>query len=218
MRELITVPIRVSAKRKLLPRPCPCGKENGTVQIIIFKHNYISSRQAVTCRIKHYYPEFYEITKEEPQKRDEEITRTVTGKRKKKEKVSYKSRWCSFQTIHRIDFVDSTGRKIPLREYFDIYKDDSSKSKTFSPDKSFYKIVKEKGWGIKEDRRWKDRYWADYMKKYGYDALPEDLFSHEEAIPESERLKYSKHRRWGLLPDIIVAERAGAKGIQLLET
>jgi hypothetical protein len=38
--------------------------------------------------------------------------------------------------------------------------------------------------------------------------LPEDLFSHEEKIPESERLKYSKHRRWGLLPDIVAAKRA----------
>jgi hypothetical protein len=108
----------------------------------------------------------------------------------------------------RIDFVDSTGRKIPLSEYFDIYKDDSSKSKTFSPDESFYKIVKERGWSIKEDCRWRDRYWTDYMKKYGYDALPEDLFLHEEAIPESERLKYSKHRRWGLLADIVAAKRA----------
>jgi hypothetical protein len=158
----------------------------------------------VTCRIKHYYPEFYEITKEEQQKRRTERTRTITGKKK----VSYKSRWCSFQTTHRIDFVDVTGRKIPLREYFDICKDDSSKSKTFSPDESFYKIVKERGWGIKEDHRWKDRYWADYFRKHGYDALPEDLFLHEEAISESERLKYSRHRRWGLLPDIVAAKRA----------
>jgi hypothetical protein len=154
----------------------------------------------VTCRIKHYYSEFYEITKEGQQERGTEIT----GKKK----VSYKSRWCSFQTRHRIDFVDCKGRKFPLSEYFDIYKDDSSKSKTFSPDESFYKIVKERGWSIKEDPRWKDRYWADYFKKHGYDALHEDLFLHEEAIPESERLNYSKHRRWGLLPDIIAAKRA----------
>jgi len=158
----------------------------------------------VTCRIKHYYPEFYKITKEVQQERGTEITGTITSKKK----VSYKSRWCSFQTMHRIDFVDSKGRKFPLSEYFDIYKDDSSKSKTFSPDESFYKIVKERGWSIKEDSRWKDRYWTDYMKKYGYDALPEDLFLHEEAIPESERLKYSKHIRWGLLPDIVAAKRA----------
>lgn len=46
------------------------------------------------------------------------------------------------------------------------------------------------------------------MKKHGYEVLPEDLFLHEEAIPEFERLKYSKHRRWGLLPDIIVAQSA----------
>jgi len=128
----------------------------------------------------------------------------ITGKKK----VSYKSRWCSFQTRHRIDFVDSKGRKFPLSEYFDIYKDDSSKSKTFSPDESFYKIVKERGWSIKEDPPWKDRYWSDYFRKHGYDALPEDLFLHEEAIPESERLNYSKHRRWGLLPDIVAAKRA----------
>jgi hypothetical protein len=50
--------------------------------------------------------------------------------------------------------------------------------------------------------------WADYSKKYGHDALPEDLLSHEEKIPECERLKYSKHRRWDLLPDIIAAEKA----------
>ena len=56
--------------------------------------------------------------------------------------------------------------------------------------------------------KWRDRYWADYMKKHGYEVLPEDLFLHEEAIPEFERLKYSKHRRWGLLPDIIVAQSA----------
>jgi hypothetical protein len=195
----------VSARRKLLPRPCPCANEYGTVQLIIFNHNYLSSRHAVICRIKHYYPEFYKITKEVQQIRGTVITRTKTGKKKM---ISYKSRWCSFQTTHRINFVDSTGRKILLSEYFDIYKDDSSKSKTFAPDESFYKIVKERGWGIKEDQRWKDRYWADYIKKYGYDALPEDLFLHEEAIHESVRLKYSKHRRWGLLPDIIVAERA----------
>jgi hypothetical protein len=194
----------VPARRRLLPRPCPCGKENGTVRLIIFKHKYISSRHTVICRIKHYYLEFYKITKEVQQKRGTEITRIKTGKKK----VSYRSRWCSFQTTHRIDFVDSTGRKIPLSKYFDVYKDDSSKSKTFAPDESFYKIVKERGWGIREDHRWKDRYWADYMKKYNYDALPEDLFLHEEAIHESVRLKHSKHRRWGLLPDIIVAERA----------
>ncbi len=201
----------MAARRKVLPRPCPCGRENGTVQLIIFKHKYISSRHTVTCRIKHYYPEFYEITKEVHQKRgNKHITRTIPGKRKKKrEKVSYKSRWCSFQTLHRIDVDDDgTGRKIPLREYFDVFKDDSSKSKTFSPGESFYKLVKERGWGIKEDRRWKDRYWADYMKKYGYDALSEDLFLNEDAIPESERLKYSKHRRWGLLPDVLAQTRA----------
>jgi hypothetical protein len=195
----------VPARHKLLPRPCPCGNEYGTVQLIIFNHNYLSSRHAVTCRIKHYYPEFYKITKEVQQKRSTEITRTKTGER---EMISYKSRWCSFQTTHRINLVDSTGRKIPLSKYFDVYKDDSSKSKTFAPDERFYKIVKERGWDIKEDHRWKDRYWADYIKKYGYDAHPEDLFLHEESIHRSVRLKYSKHRRWGLLPDIIVAERA----------
>jgi hypothetical protein len=204
MREAITVPIRMPARPKVLPRPCPCGRENGTVQLVIFNHHYRSSKQAVTCRIKHYYPEFYKITKEMKQKGDRNIPRTITGKKK----ISYKSRWCSFQTLHSIDFVDSTGRKIPLRNYFDVCKDYPFKSMTFSPDESFYKLVKERGWGIKEDYRWKNRYWADYMKKYGYDAFPEDLFLHEDAIPESERLKYSKHRRWGLLPDILAQTRA----------
>jgi hypothetical protein len=164
----------------------------------------------VTCRIKHYYSEFYEITKKARQERDTEITGALTGNKK----VSYKSRWCSFQTRHRIEFVDSKGRRIPLGEYFEIYKDDYSESKTFSPDESFYKIVKERGWSIKEDHRWKDRYWADYFIKHGYDELPEDLFLHEEAIPESERLNYSKHRRWGLLPDIVAAKRK----LKLLES
>jgi hypothetical protein len=108
---------------------------------------------------------------------------------------------------HCTDFVDSKGRRFPLSEYFEIYKDDYSKSKTFSPDESFYKIVKERGWSIREDHRWKDRYWADYFRKHGYDELPEDLFLHEETIPESERLNYSKHRRWGLLPDLVAAKR-----------
>ena len=98
-------------------------------------------------------------------------------------------------------------RKNQLREYFDVYKEDYSKSKTFSPDESFYEIVKERGWGIKEDHRWRDRYWAEYFRKHAYDAFPDDLFLHEEAIPESERLKYSKHTRWGLLPDLIAAKR-----------
>jgi hypothetical protein len=200
MREVITVPIRVPARHKVLPRPCPCGRENGTIQLIIFNHERISSRRAVTCRIKHYYPELYKITKKLQQKNKSKITR--------KKKISYKSRWCSFQTTHMIDFVESTGSRIPLREYFEIYKDDSATSKTFSPDESFYKIVKERGWGIKEDRRWRDRYWSDYMKKYGYDALSKDLFLHEDTIPESERLKYSKHRRWGLLPDILAQTKA----------
>jgi hypothetical protein len=183
----------------MLPQPCPCGKESGTVQLIIFKHKYISSRHTVTCRIRHYYPAFYKTTKKMQQKREGKITR---------KKISKKTRWYSFQTRHRTDFVESTGRKIPLSSYFDIYKDDTSKSKTFSADESFYEVVKERGWGIKEDRRWRDRYWADYMKKYGYDALPEDLFLHEDEIQESERLKYSKHRRWGLLPDILAQTRA----------
>ena len=99
-------------------------------------------------------------------------------------------------------------KKFPLLKYFDIYKDNPLKSKTFTPDKGFYKIVKKIGWGIEEDNKWRDRYWADYIKKYGHDALPEDLLSQEEKIPESERLKYSKHKRWGLLPDIVAAERA----------
>ena len=167
------------ARRRPLPQPCPCGRENGTVQLIIFNHDYRSSRHTVTCRIKHYYSEFYEITKETRQERGTEITGALTGKKK----ISYKSRWCSFQTRHRIDFVDSKGRRFPLSEYFEIFKDDYSKSKTFSPDESFYKIVKERGWSIKEDHRWKDRYWTDYFRKHGYDELPEDLFLHEETIP-----------------------------------
>jgi hypothetical protein len=194
----------VPARRRLLPQPCPCGKENGTVQLIIFNHKYISSRRTLICRIKHYYPEFYKLSKERQQKRDRGIKTTMTGKKK----ISYKARWCSFRTRHMIELCDNTGRKIPLREYFDIYKDDPFKSKTFTPDEGFYKIVKERGWGIEEDNKWRDRYWAYYSKKYGHDALPEDLFSHEEKIPESERLKYSKHRRWGLLPDIVAANRA----------
>lgn len=127
----------------------------------------------------------------------------MTGKKK----ISYKARWCSFRTRHMIELCDNTGRKIPLRKYFDIYKDDPFKSKTFRPDEGFYKIVKERGLGIEEDNKWRDRYRADYSKKYGHDALPEDLLSHEEKIPEPERLKYSKHRRWALLPDIVAAER-----------
>lgn len=52
------------------------------------------------------------------------------------------------------------------------------------------------------------RYWADHIKKNEYDALFKDPFLHEDAIPESERLKYSKHRPWGLLPDVLPKTRA----------
>jgi hypothetical protein len=136
IRELITVPIIVAARRRLLPQPCPCGRENGTVQLIVFNHKYRSSRQTVTCGIKHYYPEFYKITKEVQQEIGAEITGTITSKKK----ISYKSRWCSFQTRHGIDFVDSTGRRFPLTEYFEVYKDDSSKARLFRQTKAFTKL------------------------------------------------------------------------------
>jgi hypothetical protein len=104
----------------------------------------------------------------------------------------------------------------PLYSYFGC-SDDRRPTKSFeilhdnryhgvSPDESFCKIIKERGWGIKEDQRWRDRYWAEYFRKYGYGGFPDDLFLHEESIPESERLKYSKHIRWGPLPGLIAAE------------
>jgi len=44
------------AKRKPLPRPCPkCGKNYGTIQIVIFS----DYKQNVICRIGHYDADGY---------------------------------------------------------------------------------------------------------------------------------------------------------------
>jgi len=53
--ELFTVLIKMPAKKRLLPRPCPiCDKQNGTVQVVIF-----ANEQNIYCRVWHYDPKKY---------------------------------------------------------------------------------------------------------------------------------------------------------------
>jgi len=111
------------AKRKELPRPCPiCGKENGTVQIVIF-----STSRNVICRIGHYDSEKYQNPS------------TV------KEKRSRGKKWCSFK-INRW-FVEEN--KPPLEHDMDDLRTGyfkKRKSITYTNPMFLLEAVKEKGW------------------------------------------------------------------------
>lgn len=56
--------------RKLLPAPCPCGKTNGTVQLVVFnpkfhpRSSYRKKPPRVVLRIGHYSPKLYQNTQE----------------------------------------------------------------------------------------------------------------------------------------------------------
>jgi len=111
------------AKRRLLPRPCPiCGKENGTVQIIIF-----STSKSVTCRIGHYDSEMY------------------LNPYTKREKSRRGKRWCNF-TMDRFFAEENI---LPLEQDMDdLYFGNLGKRKsiTYTNPSLLLEAIKEEGW------------------------------------------------------------------------
>ncbi len=111
------------AKKKMLPRPCPlCGKENGTVQIVIF-----SSSMEVTCRIAHYDSKKY--------------LNPSTGREKK----GRGKEWCNFQI--KKSFAEEN--MPPLEQDMDdlhIGYFGKRKSFTYTNHSFLLNAVKEKGW------------------------------------------------------------------------
>ena len=110
------------AKRRLLPKPCPiCGKDNGTVQIIIF-----STSKSVICRIGHYDSETYLKSQKEREKR-----------RRKK--------WCNF-TIDRC-FVEENILPFEQDKYdLMIGKLGKRKSITYTNPSLLLEVINEEGW------------------------------------------------------------------------
>lgn len=111
------------AKKKMLPRPCPlCGKENGTVQIIIF-----STSMEVTCRIGHYDSKKY------------------LNPSTDREKRSRGKKWCSFNI--KKSFAEEN--MSPLEQDMDdLHRGYFGKRKSFTyTNHSFFlEAVKENGW------------------------------------------------------------------------
>jgi len=135
------------AKRKPLPQPCPkCGKNYGTMQIVIFSNDY---KENVTCRIGHYNAEGYKkiklinklnkinwINKKNPDK----IFQKAIRKKQRK--------WCSFR-------MDKEFAKLvlPLEDDFEYlenkkYIKSFRKSITYSSLHFLKELIKEKGWHI----------------------------------------------------------------------
>jgi len=114
------------AKRRLLPRPCPiCGKENGTVQIIIWHNSF-----RVNCRIGHYDSKKYQ--------------KPSTPKEKRRRGKT----WCYFL----IDESFAKEKNFPLeREMDDLYQGNLGKRKsiTHTNPSILLNKIKEEGWHVK---------------------------------------------------------------------
>ena len=111
------------AKRRLLPRPCPiCGKENGTVQIVIWHNSF-----KVNCRIGHY------------------DSKTFQNPATPKEKRRRGKKWCYF-------LMDESFAKeniLPLeRDIDDLYMGNLGKRKsiTYTSPSLLLETIKEEGW------------------------------------------------------------------------
>jgi hypothetical protein len=145
MREVFTVPIIIGKKRAVLPQPCPlCGRTDGTYQYVIFNHKYISSRQAVICRIGHYDKNYYlsrKIGKESP---------TISRKIKR----PYGKIWHSFK-VRPLFNITLEGKTVNLSRFFDTFKEDM----LWSWETSL--TIKPKPW------------MSDYIKNWGWQMIPE---------------------------------------------
>jgi len=103
------------AKRKPLPRPCPkCGKNYGTIQIVIFS----DYKQNVICRIGHYDADGYrkikkinKLKKLDPENHDNNFQKDVRIKQRK---------WCSF----RIDREFAGFHILPLDDDFEYLENE----------------------------------------------------------------------------------------------
>jgi len=83
----------MSAKRKLLPRPCPkCGSSYGTIQLVYFPRG----KDEFLFRVGHYVPEYYEEVKKE-----NDSPFNYASEEEKKERLKLSERvWCSFRSDH----------------------------------------------------------------------------------------------------------------------
>lgn len=114
------------AKRKQLPRHCPiCGKENGTVQIVIF-----STSNKVICRIGHYDSEKYQNPS------------TV------KEKRSRGKKWCSFN-INRLFAEENMSQLEQETDDLRVGHFGKRKSITYTNPIFLLEAIKEEGWNGK---------------------------------------------------------------------
>lgn len=117
------------AKKKQLPRPCPlCGKENGTIQIMIF-----STSRNVTCRIGHYDSVKYQNLS------------TL------KEKRGGVKKWCGF----KMDIFFAEENMPPLEEDMDYLKTGyfgKRKSLSYTNPMFLLEAIKEEGWNGKGEK------------------------------------------------------------------
>jgi len=111
------------AKKKQLPRSCPiCGKENGTVQIMIF-----STSRNVTCRIGHYDSVKYQNPSTLKEKR---------GRGKK---------WCDF----KMNILFAEENMPPLEKHMDYLRTGyfgERKSRSYTNPILLLEAIKEEGW------------------------------------------------------------------------
>ena len=145
------------AKRKILPRPCPlCGKENGTVQIVIW-HN--SSR--VNCRIGHY---------------DSKIFQKPSTPREKRRRGK---KWCYF-------LMDESFAKkniFPLEQDMeDLYVGNLGKRKsiTYTNPSLLLETIIEEGWHVQESSYFRGLIrslglWEEFTKEH-FPSSPEQVY------------------------------------------
>lgn len=111
------------AKRRLLPRPCPiCGKDNGTVQIVLFYNSF-----RVNCRIGHY------------------DSKTYKNPETSKEKRKRGKTWCYFL----IDEFFAKEKIFPLEQDMDdLYGGNLGKRKsiTYTNPSLLLETIQEEGW------------------------------------------------------------------------
>ena len=111
------------AKRRQLPRHCPiCGKENGTIQIVIF-----STSNNVICRIGHYDSEKYQNPS------------TV------KEKRSRGKKWCSFN-ISRLFAEENIPQLEQEMDDLRVGRFGKRKSRQYTNPLRLLEAIKEEGW------------------------------------------------------------------------
>jgi hypothetical protein len=126
-------------KVKELPRPCPiCGRNDGTIQFVIFNHRYGTSNKLI-CRIGHYYSDYYNSRKVALNSKFRQINKP------------YGKRWHNFLTSWRV-YQKHNGKEVDVTEYFDIIEPDKwRRSITFTPH-NIHEAIRDEGWKMVPER------------------------------------------------------------------